>query len=469
MENIKKWPIIKIPAKASVWYVVSSGIARAIGALSTPIFTRLLTPNEYGLYPLYNTWIGVLSVLVTLELTGNAIYRGFQKYEDKRGVFLSAALGLLGTIFFAFCALYFAFYGILKRFIGLDPRISIFMLAQIFASAVISLYLAKARFEYKYKAVAALNLLSAIVIPFSAVLIILLSNVRAEARIYASSATTLLIAIPIAVLILRQSEKLYSGEMWRYMLRRSIPLLPHYLATALILKAIEISINRSHSTEALGQYSIAMSVGMILTVVTGGILSALSPWIIRKLREGAIDKVRDFLLPVTRALSLLALLILAFAPEILSFLAAEGFREALPAVYPLEIAVIFSFLSSAVMSGCTYYERGGIASVPSLVSALTSVLLSLFILPRVDYRLASFIALTSYFILFLFTTLVFKKLSGEYPLNFKKCAIPLLLALSYAVLLFVFRDILLSRIFLAIPLTPLLILSTKDIWLRIKE
>jgi O-antigen/teichoic acid export membrane protein len=469
LENIKKGAMLKVPAKATVWYVGSGAMARAIGALSTPIFTRLLTPGEYGLYPLYNTWIGVLSVLVTLEITGSAIYRGFQRYEDNREDFITAALGLLGVVFVGFCALYFAFYGVLGRFIGLDLRVSILMFAQIFATSVISLYLAKARFEYKYKAVAILNLLSAALIPITAVLMILLTDIRAEARIYASSAVTLLIAIPISVLIIRGSEKLYSAKIWRYLLGHSIPLLPHYFATALILKASEISINRNYGTEALGQYSIAMSVGMILTIVTGGVLSALTPWLIRKIREGGIDKVREFLLLVTRTLSLLSLLILAFAPELLAFLAAEGFREALPAVYPLEIAVIFSFLSSAVMSGCTYYERGGIASVPSLVSALTSVLLSLFILPRMDYRLASFIALTSYFILFLFTTLVFKKLSGEYPLNFKKCAIPLLLALSYAVLLFVFRDILLSRIFLAIPLIPLLILSTKDIWLRIKE
>ena len=148
MENIKKQPILKIPAKASVWYIGSGGVARAIGALSTPIFTRLLTPEEYGLYPLYNSWIGVLSVLITLELTGSVIYRGFQKYGDRKDEFTAAALGLLGVVFTVFCAFYFAFYSLIGNFIGLSLRVNIFMLAQIFGNAVISLYLAKARFEY---------------------------------------------------------------------------------------------------------------------------------------------------------------------------------------------------------------------------------------------------------------------------------------------------------------------------------
>jgi O-antigen/teichoic acid export membrane protein len=469
LENIKKQPLLKIPAKASIWYIASGGVARAIGALSTPIFTRLLTPTEYGLYPLYNTWIGVLSVIVTLELTGSAIYRGFQKYGEQKEQFTTATLGLLGVIFTIFCTLYFAFYGLIGNFTGLSLRVSIFMLVQIFANGIISLYLAKARFEYKYKAVAVLNLASAIVTPFSAVVLILLTDIRAEARIYASAFITLFIAVGVAILILRGSEKLYEKQMWRYMLGRSIPLLPHYFATALILKAGEISIGRNHGTEALGMYSIAVSVGMILTIVTGGLLSALSPWIIRKIREGGIGKIREFLLLVTRTLALLSLLILATAPELLTFLAADGFRYGLPAIYPLEIAVILSFISGAIISACAYYERGGITALPSIVSATVSVLLSFIILPRVDYRFAGVFALICYAIMTLLASLVFKRLSGEYPINLKKGAIILLLTMAYATVLYIFRDVLLSRIFLSLPLIPLLLFCAKEIWVKIKE
>ena len=150
-------------------------------------------------------------------------------------------------------------------------------------------------------------------------------------------------------------------------------------------------------------------------------------------------------------------------------LAAEGFREALPAVYPLEIGVILSFLSGAVMSASTYYERGGLTSLSSIAAALVSVALSVFVLPRVDYRFAGIFALASYVILFIFTSLIFKKLSGEYPINIKKGAVTLLLTVAYAALLFLFRGVLISRIFLALPLVPLLILSARDILMMIRE
>ena len=469
MENIKKLTPLKVPAKASLWYIISAGIARGIGALSVPIFTRLLSPEEFGVFSLYYSWLGIFTVVVSLEITGSVIYRGFQRFEDKKDEFASATLGLLGAIFVGFCALYFAFFGIIENFIGLSLSVSVFMFVEIIGTEVASLYLAKAKFEYKYKAVSAINIISAILIPFSAIVLILLTKIRSEARIYASSILTLAIAIPLLILVLRKSDKLYSKEMWWYLIKRSIPLLPHYFAVSLILRAAEISIGRNYGTASLGQYSVAMSVGMILTVVTGGILSALTPWIMRKIREGGIDKIREFLLLLTRALLLLALLVLAAAPEILSILAAEEYRSAISCIYPLEIAAVLSFLSGAIISASAYYERGAFSSLASVSAATVSVVLSFIVLPRTDYRLAGIFALASYLIMALFSSFIFKRLSGEYPINIKKTLLILLLSVAYATVLYAFRDVIMSRIFLALPIISLLLISAKDIYEKIKE
>ena len=469
MEAINKYKALRVPAKASIWYIASSGIARAVGALCTPIFTRLLTPTEYGLYPLYASWLGILSVLVTLEMSGSIIYRGYQRFEGRREDFTSAAIGVISTVFIGFCALYFAFHGFIENFTGLGTRVSIFMFLEIYGAAIISLYLAKAKFEYKYKAVTLLNILSSVLIPFSAIILILSTGIRAEARIYTSAIITLAIAVTIIATTVKRVDKLYSAEMWRYLLGRSIPLLPHYLSASLILKAGEISIGRSHGTAALGQYSIAVSVGMILTVVTGGLLSALVPWIMRKIREGGIDRVREMLLLITRALALISLLVLAAAPEVLSLLAAEGFRDALPAVYPIEIAALLSFLSGTIMSACTYYERGGLSSLASVLAAAVSIALAFLVLPRVDYRFAGVFALISYLVMAVISSFIFKRLSGEFPIDVRKSAVILTLSATYGGVLFVLRGVMLSRIFLALPLLALLLMSAKELYVKIKE
>ena len=43
---IKKNGEVRLPARASLWYVGSNMISKAVGMLLTPIFTRILTGAE---------------------------------------------------------------------------------------------------------------------------------------------------------------------------------------------------------------------------------------------------------------------------------------------------------------------------------------------------------------------------------------------------------------------------------------
>lgn len=469
LENAKTHAKIRVPAKASIWYIASSAISRSIGAAGTPIFTRLLTPEEYGLFPLYNTWLGIFTVIITIELTGSVIYRGLQKYQDQKDEFISSAFGLFLSIFTVFCALYFAFSGFVNTLSGLNTLTTSLMLVQIFANTVIGFYSGKARFEYNYKNVAILNLFSSLGIPTISILIIFLTNIRSEARIIGSATTMLIIGVAVLIHLIKRSSELFNLKIWRFLLRFNLPLIPHYLASALILRIGDITIGRIFGTEALGRYSVAMSVGMSLTIVTNGLLSALSPWMLRKTRAKEFRRIRDFMLSLTKALCAFALLILAFAPEIIQILTPSEFHAALPAVYPLEISVIPMFISGAVMSGEMYFEKSGVSALPSVLSAALCALLSLLILPRIDYRFAALFTLMSYILLAFLNALIFKKLSGENPIHIKKSALVFSLTSTYAVLLFLFRGVIMSRIILILPLLPALFVFATRILKEIKE
>ena len=452
MENIKRRATIRIPAKASLWYIASSAFARLIGALGTPVFTRLLTPEEYGLYPLYNTWLGVFTVIITLEMTGAVLYRGFQRYADDKERFADGVLGLILALFVGFGVLYALFHSLIDRLTGLNSAITSLMLLQIFANTVLSLYISRARFEYRYRSVVLLNLISSLTAPLMAITLIGTVGMRGEARIVASSLTLTAIALPVLFGLVKKVKSLASTDVWRYMLRRSLPLLPHYFSMTLILKVGELGISRIYGSAALGKYSVALSLGMALTVVTGGILSALSPWMLRRMKGGETERIRDLFLLLTELISVFCLGLLAVAPEVLALFSSGAYHSALPAVYPIALSVIPTFLSSALMSGGAYFERGGISALPSIVSASVSILLTLTLLPITDYRLVGLFVLISYTTLAALNVLVFTKMANEPPIYIKKTLAVFLLCCSYAALLFVFRDVITARLLLALPL-----------------
>ena len=452
-----------------MWYVATSVIAKGISALSTPIFTRLLTPAEFGLYPLYNTWMSIISVIVTLELTGGVIYRGLQKYSDKKDVFLSTSFGLFLTVFLPFCTFYFAFNSVINSISGLSTFIFVLMMAQIFANTVIAFYSAKARYEYNYKSVALINLVSAFAIPFTSIAFILLGKFKSEARIISSALVLTVIGAFALYGILKKSGTLFNKEIWGYLLKFCLPLLPHYLSLSLIMRVTEITIGKKFGTDSLGKYSVAVSVGMALTVVTSGVLSALSPWLLRKIQAKETVKIRELLLLIVKGLCVLCLLVLAIAPEVIFILTPPDFRPALPAVYPLALSIIPQFLSSALTSAGMYYDKSYLCAVPSVISAAMSVALSLLLLPKIDYRFGAVFVLVAYLLFAILSTLVYKRLSGELPIDVKGTLTSFLLTLLYAVPIFIFRNVLLSRTVLVLPLLPLLFILGKRGYLAIKE
>ena len=435
----------------------------------TPIFTRLLTPAEYGLYPLYNTWLSIATVIVTLEITGGCILRALQKYESKRNELLSSALGLISTILGITCIIYAIAFPAISRLTGLSAPIFALMLFQIYINAIINLYTASARYSYRYKQVAAINTLAAFLSPLFSIAIITLTLYHSEGRIIGGAVATALIAFPLLITILRGSRKLFNKEIWKYLLSVAIPLLPHYLSVAAILRVGEIIVGRVHGTEALGKYSVAISLGLSLSVITGGLISAIGPWILRHIRRGDFDRIRKTLLLVTKGLCVFALLILSVVPETIKILTPPDYYDALAAVYPLVLSSIPIFLSSAITQGQIYYEKGAVSSLPAVIAAALSTLLSIFLLPRVDWRFVSILVLISYIVLLIENSLVFKKLSGENPIAYRKIAVIYFVTVLYAALLFLLRDNIISRIILAVPLIPILLSVGTEAYREIRE
>ena len=81
---IEKYKKLPKPAKASLWFLICSFLQKGISTITTPIFTRLLSTAEYGNYSVFNSWLGIVSIVVTLDLFAGVYTQGLVKFDDKR-------------------------------------------------------------------------------------------------------------------------------------------------------------------------------------------------------------------------------------------------------------------------------------------------------------------------------------------------------------------------------------------------
>ncbi len=444
----KRLQKINLPAAASLWYSLSNMISRGATFIFTPLFTRILSPGEYGIYSLYTSYMGIFTVITTLEISGNAAYLGLSKFDGKeRDRFLSSALGLQIFLSLFFFAVYMLFKSSVNSATSLATEITVLLIIQIFINSAEGIYFAKKRYSYDYKPVALINTASGILSPLLALLMIRL-GIGGIARITAPLAVSSAFAIPIIWGILKKSKRIYSKDVWKFLFSVCLPMIPHYLSLSVIAQNDKIIIAKTLGEAAVGKYSVAYSAGYMLSLMTGGLALGFAPWIIRKLSAKETKKIKEAFSASMSAICALTLVYLTAIPEIFSILAPDEYTDALSVIYPVSASVAFVFLSSLLTSCILHFNKQFLILKNSLLSAIMSVIISITLIRNFGYIGGACSTFISYFVLFSLNLSSSKKLLGENPISRRALIKCISLLLFFSPLLFILREVLVSRIIL---------------------
>ena len=93
----KGWMRVKqlSPAvKASLCFAVFSMLQKGISLITVPLFTRLLTTEQYGQFTLYQSWLSLVTIFATLYLYYGGFNNGMTKYKQDRQRCIAAMQGL---------------------------------------------------------------------------------------------------------------------------------------------------------------------------------------------------------------------------------------------------------------------------------------------------------------------------------------------------------------------------------------
>ena len=86
---VNKYRAMPVQAKASFWFLICAFLQRGISAITTPIFTRLMTTFEYGQYSVFTSWMSIAACFITLNIYGGVYVQGLVKFENQREQFIA--------------------------------------------------------------------------------------------------------------------------------------------------------------------------------------------------------------------------------------------------------------------------------------------------------------------------------------------------------------------------------------------
>ncbi len=430
-------------ARASMWYIASNLISRGSSFIFTPIFTRILSPEEYGVYPMYLSVMGVFTVITTLELSTSSIYKGIERFGED---FTASVFGL-ECVLFIFAFISYAIFGkAVNSLTGLGWLLCAALLLQVFFSAVEGLYFAKKRYSGDYLSVTRINAISGVLSPALALILIKI-GLRGEARVIAPLIISAIVTLIITPRIFKRGETV-SKEKWKYALRLSLPMLPHYLAATLIAQGDKVIVGRVIGKDALGRYSAAFSAGFAPSVITSGISLALTPWIMRKLKENKFERVKDAEGAIIAIIGFFITAYLTVLPEAFTFFAPTEYSSALPVCYFVSASVMFSLLSSISAAILLFYEKSFLITRGTLIAAAVAIVSEYALAKGAGLIGVAIGAFIPHLITFALSRITTRKICAKSTLNAKQYLPNLIFIGFFATISFLIRISLLARILL---------------------
>ena len=392
-----KYSSMSAPVKASLWFVFCSVLQRGISMLTTPIFTRILTQEEYGTISVYNSWLGIITIIVTLELATGVFNKAMIKYKDDRDGYASSTLFLSSCVTVAFFVVYIVGYEYWNSLFELSTVFMVMMFTDIFFTEAMLFWTVRKRFEFEYKSVVAITLISNVLASaLSVVFVLVSSNYRAELKVLGIVVVHVVVYGLVYLKILKKGKKLIQPQYWKYAVTYNLPLIPHYLSQTILNQSDRIMISRITNMGDAAVYTVAYQIAVLMNILTNAIHASFAPWAYQCISEKKYKKIGEMTLTILIVMSIMCFLFSLFAPEIILILGGKAYFKAVWIVPPVAMSIVFNMLYSLIGNFAFYYEKTKFVMFGTLTAAVINIILNAIFIPMFGFVAAGYTTLVCY-------------------------------------------------------------------------
>lgn len=408
--------------------------------ITTPIFTRIMTTGEYGQYGVFNSWYGIITILVALGLTGGVHTQGLVKFDDERKVFSSSLQGLTISLVAVWVLVYFLFRDFWNNLLNLSTIQMLAMFVIIWTTAVFGFWANEQRVTYSYRILVTVTLLSSVLKPITEIVLVLISDDKATARIIGWAFSDIITFGWIFGFQLKAGKVFYSKKFWLYALRFNIPLVPHYLSQTVLNSADRIMIERMVGSNEAGIYNLAYSVSLIMGLFNTALAQTISPWIYQKIKDKRTKDIAPVAYITLVIIAFVNLILILMAPEAVSIFAPKEYGEAIWIIPPVAMSVYFMYAYDMFAKFAFYYEKTKTIMTASVIGALLNILLNYIFIKKFGYIAAGYTTLVCFMVYATAHYVFMRKVcraccDGEYPYTTGRI---LLITLLFLIVGFIF-------------------------------
>lgn len=394
-----KYKNLTIVAKATLWYTIANILVKGVALLSTPIFTRVMTEEQYGTFSVFQSWYNIIIIFTSMNIFLGGYTKGLLKYKDYRDQYTSSSLAMTSLITCCWGVVYLANVKFWTGILQLSPILMAAMFIELLIMPAFEFWSARSRFEYHYKKFVFASVWMSIFSIVLGVVAVLNTKQRVEARVFTDVFAKATVAIPIFLLLIFRGKTIFHKEYWKYNFLFNIPLIPHYLSNYALNQSDRLMISRMIGNAQAAYYSVAYTIATMMNLVVTAINNALTPFIYQSINSGKSKDIKKTTAPAFLIMALMCIITMAFAPELIMIFAGRNYSQAIYIVPPVAASVYFIFLYGMFSTIEYYYQKTVRIAVATFGAATLNIILNYIFIRSYGYYAAGYTTLVSYMLL----------------------------------------------------------------------
>lgn len=392
-------------AKSAVVYTFSTLFSRGLAIITVPIFTRMMTTTQIGTVNLYNSWYSLISAFATLSLTSGGFAVAMKEYAKERDRYQSSVLTLTSIIAVIIAVAFLLSPSFWSEILGLPKILIVVMLFGFLFAPARDFWLARQRYEYKYKLAGVVTISSALIASILSVIAVLYSNEygtldAAITRLIANYAVIYGVAAIIWIFTFVKGKTFFKLEYWKMSLSLSIPLVGYSIAAQILSVSDRMMISQMVGNSAVGIYGTLYTVSSLSLMIWQAIHSSFVPFLFQNIEsEGKRQNIKNVSFVLMLLYALVAVMLTYMAPEILKILATEEYMEAIYIMPPIAAGVFFTAYANIYSDIAVYFKKTKYVMYPAIVAAVVNVVLNYIFIRIFGYMAAAYTTLIAYIFL----------------------------------------------------------------------
>ena len=399
--------------KHTLVYGLGTGITSLIGAMLLPVYTRFLTPDDYGVLEMISVSSTILTGLLPLGVNMAAfrftLYDSAEDVERQRVILSTAHFFVIGATICVVAPLLLASPGVAAWLLGdaaYAPLVALSLVSVVLQSAIV-IPMAKLRIDENSSLFAVVNIARFLVsLAFTIYFVVALKQ-----GVYGIMVAGVLTSIPFALfflfIALRWLKYEFSPPLLWKMLAFGIPLLTLTLSSTILNVADRFFLKQFSDLEQLGLYSVGYRIGQFIMLPVAALQTAWPAVMFSIAKTSSARKFfSSFLTYYLLGFTFLGLALSVLAKEFIEVFTSQSFFSAYHIVPVIVLSYIFYGLYFVTAIGVNIEKKTQYLTLTVGGSAIVHLLLNALIIPRYGQMGAAVSTLVSFALMALSSALI---------------------------------------------------------------